>query len=352
MRDTPPRSNRAEPIEVTLSLSPSTRVQLLDVAAAVRQVAITEAFPRVCYASLHTTAGYFEQRIMRSLGGTGQNIIAYLQHYLAWIPPDDGYKHDALHLRSELTWEQQQVESRNAHAHLVYIASGLSSCVKYDNHPTEPVYLVDLDGVHDEARRERKVRAIAYSAEEPVAQDYWTVPIGFSNDCVDLATSGLHLYDRIAAMIRAQQVRKGRVILTLPVAAPNVALTINEYEPLLIRFDLSRILSNRSPLASVEYAASRPDRSGRLAIPGQASVIGALYDMPPHSSNSRGGQNGGRSPQCALVTRRCVALLVSDYETPGVGTIVRGRYQSPILIPIGRRITDSVALTATVTRFV
>jgi hypothetical protein len=286
-----------EPLEVRACVTPSARVQLLEVSATAGIDAIRAEYPRVVYTSLHTTAGYLEQRTVRALAANEDGILAYLRPYLARFPRDAGYQHDLLHLRAELTREQQLTEPKNAHAHLVYIASGLSACVSYVSHPGEPVHLVDLDGVYGDAWRQRHVRVVGYTSEVPVPQKHWTVPI-VGNTCVDLSALSCRLFEQLGQMVRSQNVTKGRVRLTLA-AAPNIALTVNEYEPLLIVHDLAAALQAR-----------------------------------------------------ALVLRRGVSFLISDDDTPGFGRVIRGPYQSPILMLLGRPIAKSVALTATVSRFV
>ena len=179
----------------------------------------------------------------------------------------------------------------------------------YVNRPHEPVYLVELDGVYGDARRKRTVRIVGYSYEEVVAQKHWTVPIVAPDMCVDLGAASFRLFEQLAQMIRSHNVTKGRVLLSLAAGVPNAALTVNEYEPLLIIRDLGSVLRGRS--ASVHIA------SGRV-----------------------------------LALRRRVSLLISDYDTPGFGHVIRGQYQSPILMPIGKPVAKSLALTSTVLRFV
>jgi hypothetical protein len=346
---------RPDPVEVSLSISPSASVQLLNVSAAARTREISAEYPRVFYSSLHTTAGYLEQRTARSLCANGQGIAVYMQQYLKQYPPDAGYHHDVMHLRPELSREQRCTEPRNAHSHLVYIASGLSACVKYTNQPKEPVYLVELDGVNGEERRKRTLRLVGYSREEAVAQAHWTVPLA-PNTCVDLGVSSCRLFEQLALMVRSHRVTKGRVLLALAAGMPNAALTVNEYEPLLILRDLCAVLDTRAANDGHEYAMAGGIPPGMPFH--RVDDSGAAVQESPFRTGGNGHSGNGqrvrhtKRARCGLSLRRSVSLLVSDYDTPGVGKIVRGQYQSPILMPLGAPIAKSVALTATLLRFV
>ncbi len=142
------------PSEVTLEISPSARVDIIDIRRllSVLHADALNAFPRALYCSFHTTAGFLEQGLASRLDGGREGVNDYLRVFQTMFPEGAGYEHDKMHLRSELTEEQRQVEPRNADSHLAFIGAGLRNCVTYVNRPNEPVYFVDLDGMNAAVR--------------------------------------------------------------------------------------------------------------------------------------------------------------------------------------------------------
>jgi hypothetical protein len=80
-------------------------------------------------------------------------VHEYVSTFQRLFPHGAGYRHDDLHLRTELPDEQRRVEPRNGDSHLTYIGSGLRSCVAYVNRPDTAAYFIDLDGINGHASR-------------------------------------------------------------------------------------------------------------------------------------------------------------------------------------------------------
>ena len=89
-------------------------------------------YPKACYISDHTTAGYLDRRIAAVLEHDGEKLQDYLQVFQKLFPPDAGYTHDELHLRTELSDQQRATEPRNADSHLTFMGGGLRNCASYE----------------------------------------------------------------------------------------------------------------------------------------------------------------------------------------------------------------------------
>ncbi len=138
------------PFHATLRIQPASRVDLIDVRGRLREEFGPDftQYPQAFYISDHTTAGYLDRRIAEVLEHDGENIQDYLQVFQKLFPPDAGYTHDELHLRTELSDQQRATEPRNADSHLTFMGGGLRNCASYEQRGDEPVWFVELDGVH------------------------------------------------------------------------------------------------------------------------------------------------------------------------------------------------------------
>ena len=230
------------PAQVTLSVSPRTRIDVVDVRARAASAHgdLLEHFPRALYYSFHTTAGYLDQGLAMRLNRKRDGVAPYLNFFQALFPEGGGYQHDELHLREELSEAQRRVEPRNADSHLAFISAGLRSCVTYRRRHGEPVYFIDLDGVNNGQPRQRVTSILGYNSEEPVATVRVTVPIsGHPVDSVNLKDPRLGLYDRCRELINQHGVDKGRIHIALAPGEHQAGLTVNEYETLLMQHDLA-----------------------------------------------------------------------------------------------------------------
>jgi hypothetical protein len=246
-----------------------------------------------------------------------------------------------MELRSELSDEQKEVEPRNGDSHLTFIGSGMRNCVTYRNQPAAPVYFIDLDGTNGEKRRQRQTTIVAYDDERVVTRDSFRVPVSrHPIDSVNLADPRVGLVDRIQDLLCASGLEKGRVDIWLKPVERNVGLTVNEYETLLMRHDLVEVL--KDPL---KYAKQRGRHmfDDPLAIPTK-TINYAKYDVPrvlnslvealhwDHSVFERAMAKLMSVPARRLLRSRRVTFLASHDPALGRATLVRGQYQSPILV--------------------
>jgi hypothetical protein len=331
------------PIEVRLEINPRRRFDIIDVREqASAHANLLAAYPQALYCSFHTTAGYLDQGLATRLTNTSAGIRPYIGLFQTLFPAGAGYLHDQLHLRAELSDDERGMEPRNADAHLAFIAADLRTCVKYVTHTGEPVYFVDLDGVTGKLPRHRSTCITAFNAEEVVARDRFAVPLSrHTVESVNLKDPGVGLYARLQELIDAHHVAKGRIHLTLASGEHQSALTINEYETLLMRHDLADVLKN--PL---RFAAEKGRNllAEPWSIPAR-TIDYAKYDLVRLFNDTFDAFRLSESLVEAIMARllrvparrflrmkRSVSLLVSDHEHAGSGAIASGRYQCPILV--------------------
>jgi len=241
-------------------------------------------------------------------------------------------------------------------------ASALRTCVVYQNRPGEPVSFIDLDGVHAGRARRRFTSVLGYSVEEPVAHLRLTVPVsGHAVDSVNLKNPQLGIYEQCAALVRAHGVTKGRLRITLAPGERHAGLTVNEYETLLMRYDLAEVLKN--PLWFAAQKAKHAWDDPR-AVP-LKTIDYAKYDLVravnrlvdalglAESAIERVLANAMAVPAARFLRmKRSVDLLVSDSRTPGTGAVLEGTYQAPIMVQWRRADRGERLVSATLTRFV
>ena len=352
------------PSEYTLELTPSSRVDVIDVRKRVndRFGGALDAYKRVLCCSFHTTAGYLDQSLASRLNQSRMGVMPYIDLFRTMFPEGAGYEHDKMERRTELSDEQKPEEPQNADSHLAVMAGALRTCVSYTNRVDEPMCFVDLDGVHAGRARRRVTSVIGYSQEEPVAQARLTVPVSrFAVDSVNLKAPTLGIYEECAALVATHGVTKGRIRITLAPGERHAGLTVNEYETLLMRHDLSEVL--RDPLRFMAEKAGHMLGNPR-AIPAK-TLDYAKYDLV-RVYNKLVEALGLRDSLVESVLSRAIAmpaarflrmkrsvsLLVSDRAQAGTGTIVEGIYQSPILVQWHRAQKQARVLDVTLTRFV
>jgi thiamine phosphate synthase YjbQ (UPF0047 family) len=331
------------PRELTLTLNPRSRYDVIDVAATIqsRFGNVLDGFRRVLYCSHHTTAGYLDQRLALRLRERVGGVDAFIRRFQRMFPRGADYRHDELHLRSELSEHQRMFEPPNADAHLTFIGSGLQNCVTYRHLQGEPVYFMDLDGVFDGQYRTRTSSVMAYNAERPVAGFSCEVPVSrHAIDSVNLYDERFELRDRIDDLLHRYPVCSGRLDITLDSAENEAAVTVNEYETLLMRHDLAEVLDN-----PVRFVARQGRRmlSDPTAVPAK-SLGYARYDLVQVINRILDWIGPGGSTLERVVSRlmaypaarrlrlkRSLSLAVSTVRG-GTPAVVRGRYQTPILI--------------------
>ncbi len=363
--ETVPRSRRTArhpaPLALTVWVTPRARFDAIDIRARVREQAddCLSVFPRVLYCSHHTTAGFLEQSVANRLARRQERVDAFLRVYRGLFPEGADYQHDRLELRQELSPEQRRVEPRNGDSHLAFIGAGLRSCVSYANHSGEPVHLVDLDGVNDGVPRTRRTSVVGYSAEEVVCRERWDVPVSrHPIDSVNLADPAVGLLQWIDELVRREGIEHGRVDLALGDGERDAAVTVNEFETLLMRHDLAEVLSD--PLRFLV-------RQGRrmLADPGaiplktlgyaRYDVVQVLKGLIDAFGLSDSAVEHLLARAMALPAARLLRLkrsvTLAVLGDAGACGLVRGTYQSPILMQWSTPARRFRTLLVTIKRF-
>ena len=333
-----------EPAELTVELQPRARFDAIDVRSRILADFgdVLVEFPRAYFASLHTTAGYLEQRLATRLTRRTENgVDLYMDAFRSVFPEDAGYEHDKLELRTELTDDQRATEPRNADSHLAFMASGLRACVSY-RMTDEPVWFVDLDGVNAGQPRRRQTTVLAYTHEVPVWRTRVTIPVSaHPMDSVNLRDPRIGFYELLEDAIARYGVTKGRLRIELDAEEHQAGLTVNEYETLLMRHDLMEVLHNPLKFMAEKgrhaWADPRsiPAKTRDYVKYDMVRVVNKLVDALGLNESVIERLVAGAMAVPAerlLRLKRAVNLLVSDRETPGHGTIIQGTYQSPILV--------------------
>ena len=353
----------SSPTEFTLELTPRARVDVIDVRRIIASKFgdALDDYPRALCCSFHTTAGYLDRSVVARLKNS-TDPMPYIDVFRTMFPEGAGYEHDKLDRRIELTDEQRPVEPQNADSHLAVMAGALRTCVSYRNKPGDPIAFVDLDGVHAGGARRRVTTVLGYTAEEAVAQARIVVPVSsHSVDSVNLKDPNLGVYDTFAQLVAQHGVTKGRIRLSLASGEHHAGLTVNEYETLLMRHDLTEVL--RDPLRFMAEKAGHMLGNPR-AIPAK-TLDYAKYDLVRVFNKLVDALGLNESMVESVLSRaigvpaarflrmkRSVSLLVSDRQEAGRGAIVEGTYQSPILVQWHRGEQPTRALDVTLTRFV
>ncbi|MFO7313830.1 hypothetical protein [Rhodothermus marinus] len=350
------------PTELTLALRPQARLDLIDVTAHIREIEpdFLRRHQRALYYSYHTTAGYPEQRLCERLGYRRDALEAFFRSFQRLFPPEAGYRHDRLELRTELSEEARRHEPRNADAHLTYIGAGLLPAVCYRHAPDRPVYFVDLDGVYDGHVRTRQTTVVGFDRTERLATRRFAIPMPAHRIAsVNLRDHALGFFEQLQEWLSGFDLRHGRLDLLLPAEEQHAALTVNEYETLLMRHDLAEVLRNpfRFMAETGRHALQNP-----RAVPGKALNY-AKYDLVRLANEFIDRLRLNESlvervlnkflalPAARFLRmKRGLHLLVAPDAT-GRPTIRQGRYQSPILIQWERPSRDVREIEVRLYRF-
>ena len=348
-----------DPIDLIIELSPDARFDVLDLRSrfSTEDHEALAPYPRCLYWSAHTTAGFLDRSLTARLGPT--QISTYVETLRRIFPEHAGYEHDRLERRTDLDPAQRAVEPPNGDSHLAFIAGGLRPCVMHPNDGAEPVYFLELDGVHAGQRRRRVTRVIGFNREVTVAEMRIDVPVsGHPIDSINLKDPRLGIYPRLSEFVARAGAGTGRLHLALDRDERHAALTVNEFETLLMKFDLPAVL--RSPLRFMA-AQYRGAMSNPRAVPSKALGY-AQYDLVRVFNSSLDTlrlQNSIVEKVLARTLavpasrffriRRSVSLLVAERED-GCPGFVEGPYQSPILVQWARPARRTRVLDVTLTR--
>lgn len=349
----------AHPLELTLELSARSRFDVVDM----RSRLSTEhgdalaTYPHCLYWSAHTTAGFLDRSLAGRLGP--ELISSYVETLRRIFPEGAGYAHDWLDRRQDLDPAQRAVEPRNGDSHLAFIAGGLRPCVTHPNRAGETVCFVDLDGVNEGRSRRRLTRVIGFHREAVVAQMRLQVPVsGHPIESINLKDPRLGLYEQLADFVARADVGKGRLHIALGRGERDAALTINEFETLLMKYDLASVLRNPLRFMTEEY---RQTLANPRAVAGRALGY-AKYDLVRvlNSGLDTLGLHGSFLESLLARTlavpagrmlriRRSISLLVAEHHDGRLGP-VEGVYQSPILIQWQRPARPVRVLDVSLTR--
>lgn len=348
----------AEPQHLELTLRPRSRYDAIDVAArvAAEHGDVLAPYPRVAYCSHHTTAGYLEQSLCSRLEHSRDRLDPFVGAFRRLFPEGAPYRHDQLDERVELSEASRRVEPRNADSHLAFISAGLRNCVTYLNRPGQPVYFVELDGTNGSAVRERRTTVLGFSRSRVVERVACEVPVSAHPiDSVNLADPRAGVMPRVEELLGRHGVGAGRVDIALEPGERDAGLTVNEYETLLMRHDLAEVLADplrflartgRNALADPAAFAQKTLGYARYDL---VQVVNELIDALRISSSAveRLLARAMAVPaRRRLRLKRSVSLLVSDG-----GRLVKGTYQSPILIQWGEAAARRRAVDVTLTDF-
>jgi hypothetical protein len=331
------------PTALRLKLAPQRRFEAIDVNSRIAAEGgdVLHRHRRALYCSFHTTAGYLDQSLSARMHHRQDLLSHFFRAFHILFPQGAEYHHDRMELRSELSDEQKVVEPRNGDSHLTYIGSGMRNCVTYRARPDAPVYFIELDGMSEAIRRERTTKIVAYDDERTVARSSVAIPVSkHPVDSINLADPRLGLLDAINDLLSQTGLQYGRVDLIVDPAERNVGLTVNEYETLLMQNDLADVL--RDPLRFAKLKARNALHDPR-SIPGKTlnyakyDVVRVLNSLMEALSLDEGSLERLIAKVMSLPARRFVRsrrvsfLAAGDSATAGA-TLVRGTYQSPILV--------------------
>src|SRR5262245_18532915 len=346
-----------KPLDLTLEVAPKERFEVVEMRSrfATEHEALAE-FSNCLYWSSHTTAGFLDRSVSARL--SAQHVSNYVDAFRALFPEGAGYEHDQLDRRADLDAQQRAVEPKNADSHLAFITGGLRPCVTHPNRPGEAVCFVDLDGVVEGRPRRRLTRVIGFRNERVIGRTRIQVPVSeHPIDSINLKDPRLGIYAELSDFVARTGAGKGRLRIVLDPAERHSGLTVNEYETLLMKYDLAEVLRNPLRFVAQQY---RNALKNPRAVP--AKTLGyAKYDLVRVMNTGldtfrlRGSVVERLLARTLAVPaarffrmRRSVSLLVSESEDGSYG-IVEGTYQSPILVQWQRAPRESRILDVTLT---
>lgn len=332
------------PFHATMRMQPSLRIELFDVRSRLR-AELGEPFtryPKTFYISDHTTAGYLDQRLAEALDHDAYNIQDYLKVFQKLFPPAAGYIHDKLHLRTELSKSKRASEPLNGDSHLTFMGGGLSNCASYDLSGDEPVWFVELDGVHAGGTRTRRTTVIAYQQEEVVQKLQVQVEASpHPIDAQNLRDPRLGFIDQLERLVREHRVSFGRFDVSLPAGEHDVGLTVNEYETLLMTHDLREVLQNplhfmaRMAKSALQAPHTVPAKALNFAQYDAVQLFNKVVDrVGIRRSQVERLINWALAVPVSrfLCMKRGISFPILDRQGKGTGEIGWGTYQSPILV--------------------
>ena len=180
-------------------------------------------------------------------------------------------------------------------------------------------------------------------------------------DSINLKDPRLGLFEMVEDRLERHGVTAGRVDVSLPGDERHAALTVNEYETLLMKHDLREVL--KDPLRFMAEKGKSALKDPR-AIPAKTLNYAQFDGL--QILNKLMDRMGVRKSVVERVVNRAVAVPVSHFlrmkrgislpvllqDGTDYGRIVRGTYQSPILVQWRPAEGQSRALDVRLVRFV
>jgi hypothetical protein len=332
----------SRPAKLRVTLAPQRRFEAFDVAARVSEASdVLKRYQRVLFCSPHTTAGYLDRSLAVRMHHRFDLLWQFFRAFRALFPEGAEYRHDQMDLRTELSEAQKIVEPRNGDSHLTFIGARLRNCVTHRTDPASPVYFIDLDGTTEAFRRERWTTVLGFDRERAVGRMSVSIPVSkHPIDSVNLADPRLGLLESVDDLLRRLGVEHARVELVIDSAERHVGLTVNEYETLLIQNDLVEVLKDPLRFARIKGRHMIDDP---LSIPAK-TVSYAQYDAVrilnslmealgiDQSSFERLIAKMLSLPARCFFRSRRVSFLATCEDGQNASQLVRGPYQSPILV--------------------
>jgi thiamine phosphate synthase YjbQ (UPF0047 family) len=331
------------PVEIRLSLAPTRRFEVIDVVRRVleEQGDVLRQHRKALYCSMHSTAGYLNESLAARMLHCRDRYSHFFKAFHSLFPSNGPYRHDRIEERTELSEEQRRTEPRNADSHLTFIGAGMRNCVTYRNNPAVPVWFIELDGTNGELRRRRETAVVAYDEERIVERASLSVPLSrHPMDSLNLADPRFGLVDLVNDILARRSLVKARVDIALDARERCAGLAVNEYETLLMRHDLVEVL--RDPL---RFAVQKGRRVLDDPLAAASKTLSyARYDAVQFLNSLIDALGVEQSvierlvakvialPARHLLRSRRVSFLASDHGNEGGARLVRGSYQSPILI--------------------
>ncbi len=333
-----------QPVEITLDLAPSSRFDVIDVADRISGLYgdLLQKYRMTTCCSFHTTAGYLEQGICAELDYSEKRLNQFIRNFQRLFPPNAGYFHDRMELRKELAESEKEREPVNADSHLIFISAGLKNCVTYINKPRPVIFFIDLDGVYRNLRRNRRTTILAYNKEEIVYHGRFDIPVTdeHSINSYNLKDPRYGLFSHLDDLIDFYGIDKGIIDISLPQDELHSALTVNEYETLLMRNDLPEAMSKplryilRRGKRLLQNPASIPRKTRSYAVHDLIHLYNKLMTNVQIGRFFIDKVSSYLSNPVSRIFRlkRHIKLLVSSSVETGTGRILQGTYQSPILL--------------------
>jgi hypothetical protein len=218
-----------------------------------------------------------------------------------------------------------------------------------------------LDGVSEHGHRTRQTNAMFYNDEEVVFQQKVNIAISqHPIDSINLRDPKLGYLDKLNEILHTYEIENGRIDISLDPTERFAGLTVNEYETLLMTYDLVQILKNPMKFMGkkgkylLQHPGKIPTRTKEYAKYDFVHIFNELMDsfgMSQSVFEKLLARVIALPAEKFLGVKRNVSFLISNNGSNNTAKIVQGRYQSPILVQWKESPNASRVLTLTITRY-